>query len=72
MTLWQRGYYEHVLRSEESALQKARYILANPVRASLVEWPTQYPWLGSFVTTTEDLLQRSQDLDTRGRRGGPT
>jgi REP element-mobilizing transposase RayT len=64
IVLWQRGYYEHILRSDESVEQKARYILENPVRAGLVESPGDYPWIGSFVTTVEDLLQRS--LDCRG------
>ena len=58
--LWQRGYYEHILRSDESVEQKARYVLENPVRAGLVEHPGDYPWLGSFVTTVDDLLTRAQ------------
>jgi putative transposase len=33
---WQKGFFEHRLRSEESRRQKADYILANPVRAGLV------------------------------------
>ena len=61
ITLWQRGYYEHVLRSDESTEQKARYLLENPVRARLVASPQDYPWIGSLTTTVEDLLQRAQD-----------
>jgi putative transposase len=61
ITLWQRGYYEHVLRSEESLEQKARYLLENPVRAGLVASPQEYPGIGSLTTTVEDLLQRAQD-----------
>lgn len=64
--LWQRGYYGHILRSDESLEQKVRYVLENPVRAGLVESPADYPWVGSFVTTLEDLLQRCHD------RQGPT
>ena len=30
--LWQRGYFDHVLRDEEDVLGVARYILENPVR----------------------------------------
>jgi putative transposase len=44
---WQRDFFEHRLRKEESRKEKADYILANPVRVSLVEraeaWP--YVWL---------------------------
>src|SRR5262245_26633540 len=28
--LWQKGYYEHVLRSDQATLAVARYILENP------------------------------------------
>ena len=40
---WQRDFFEHRLRSDESRREKADYILANPVRKGLVkelkEWP---------------------------------
>ena len=42
---WQSGYFDHRLRSWESAEEKRRYILNNPVRAGLVvdgeTWPYQ-------------------------------
>ena len=47
--LWQRGFYDHILRQDEDTEQAARYILANPVRAGLVEDITQYPFSGSLV-----------------------
>lgn len=59
--LWQRGYYAHVLRSGESAEQKARYILENPVRAGLAVSPEDYRWIGSFTTTVQDLFERCRD-----------
>ncbi|MEP4079851.1 transposase [Haloferula sp.] len=34
---WQRGFFDHRLRSHESGEGKRNYILANPVRAGLVE-----------------------------------
>jgi REP element-mobilizing transposase RayT len=44
---WQPGLFDHLLRSNESAGQKWKYIRENPVRAGLVadwkEWPY---WLG--------------------------
>jgi putative transposase len=54
--LWQRGYYDHVLREDEDIIGVARYVLANPVRAGLVEDPTTYPFLGSFALNVRDLL----------------
>jgi putative transposase len=43
---WQRDFFEHRLRNEENERQKANYILANPVRAGLVDhwenWPYRF------------------------------
>ncbi len=33
---WQKNFFEHRLRSEESRMEKANYILHNPVRKNLV------------------------------------
>jgi len=46
--LWQRGFYDHIVRREESVSRIAEYILANPVRAGLVENPLAYPFSRSF------------------------
>ena len=61
--LWQRNYFEHVLRSDEDANEVARYLLANPVRAGLVKAPEQYPFLGSFTLDVKDLLDSVQVSD---------
>ncbi len=42
--VWQRGYHDHALRQEESLLQAARYIVANPLRAGLAEQAGEYPY----------------------------
>jgi REP element-mobilizing transposase RayT len=34
--VWQRGFHDRALRREESVVEAARYIVANPVRAGLV------------------------------------
>jgi putative transposase len=54
--LWQRSYYDHVLRDEEDTFRVARYILGNPVRAGLVARPQDYPFSGSLVMDMRDLL----------------
>ena len=41
--LWQRGYYDHAIRTDESLLNVARYIIANPLRAGLVTRIGDYP-----------------------------
>jgi len=42
---WQRDFFEHRLRKEENFRQKADYILANPVRAGLVEKEQDWPYV---------------------------
>jgi putative transposase len=62
--LWQKGYFEHVLRDDETTLNVARYILANPVRAGLVQEPHDYPFSGSLVfdkRQLDDLWRNGSD-----------
>ncbi len=40
---WQRDFFDHRLRKEESVHEKADYILMNPVRAGLVNTPESWP-----------------------------
>ena len=47
--LWQRSYYDHAARKDESVNQIAVYIWNNPVRRKLVVCPSQYPGSGSLV-----------------------
>ncbi len=42
---WQRGFFDHRLRSPESAAQKRQYILNNPVRAGLVDKPEDWKFV---------------------------
>ena len=42
--LWQRSFYEHILRREEDIADVSEYILNNPVRRGLVEERGQYKW----------------------------
>ena len=41
---WQRDFFEHRLRQEESRREKAEYILQNPVRKQLVSRPEEWPF----------------------------
>jgi putative transposase len=43
-TLWEGRYKSTVLDSERYMLTCYRYIELNPVRADMVEHPSQYPW----------------------------
>ena len=40
--LWQRSYFEHVLRNDEDTIGVAKYILEDPVRGNLVQRPEDY------------------------------
>lgn len=42
-TLWQKGYFDRALRREEDLKAAARYIIANPLRAGLVDHIGDYP-----------------------------
>jgi putative transposase len=54
--LWQRSYYDRVLRADEDAGAVVRYILNNPVRRRLVDDARDYPFLGSFVAPVDEWL----------------
>jgi REP element-mobilizing transposase RayT len=55
--LRQKGYYEHVLRDEEDSKEIAFYIIANPVRAGLVQSPDEYPSGGSDAWSIRELME---------------
>lgn len=47
--LWQPGFFDHLLRNDESYAQKWEYVRQNPVRAGLVESPEVWPYQGEIV-----------------------
>ena len=57
--LWQKGYYDRILRTEETTLNVVRYILENPVRAGLVGRFDEYPYSGSDRYPLEELAEGS-------------
>jgi putative transposase len=54
--LWQRSYFEHVLRDDEATVSVAQYVLENPLRAGLSRRVEDYPYLGSQTMMLKDLL----------------
>jgi len=71
--LWQRSFYDHVLRREEDVAAIADYIWANPVVAGLVEEARDYRFSGPRELieseerlTTEDGQDRAEALSLRG------
>ncbi|MHC4198222.1 MAG: REP-associated tyrosine transposase [Planctomycetota bacterium] len=47
--LWQRSYYEHIIRKDEDILKKAEYIVNNPLRKGLVHRRKDYKWQDIFA-----------------------
>jgi REP element-mobilizing transposase RayT len=47
--LWQPGFFDHVLRNDESYTEKWVYVRENPVRAGLVARADDRPYQGEFV-----------------------
>jgi putative transposase len=46
---WQRGFFDHVMRSEEGYAEKWDYVRNNPVRAGLVTVADDWPFAGEIV-----------------------
>jgi REP element-mobilizing transposase RayT len=47
-TPWQKGFFDHVLRSQESHAEKWEYVKQNPVRAGLVKRWEDWPYQGEI------------------------
>jgi REP element-mobilizing transposase RayT len=45
--IWQREFFDRLLRSDENLTDKWRYTEMNPVRAGLCSSPEAYPYLGT-------------------------
>ncbi len=47
--LWQPGFFDHLLRNDESYGQKWIYVCENPMRAGLVSQSEDWPFQGEIV-----------------------
>ena len=43
--VWQREYFDRIMRSDEDVRRKCEYICQNPVRAGLVSAVDDYRWI---------------------------
>ena len=43
--VWEKEYFDRILRKEESLVEKAEYICMNPVRKGIANSQDEYPWL---------------------------
>jgi putative transposase len=46
--LWQRQFFDHIIRNDRDLGETWEYILLNPVRKGLVSCPEDWPYTGSF------------------------
>jgi putative transposase len=47
--LWQPGFFDHILRSDENYGEKWNYVRENPVRTGLVQTADDWPYQGEIV-----------------------
>jgi hypothetical protein len=47
-SFWQPGFFDHLLRRDESYSEKWDYVWRNPVRAGLVAKPEDWPYQGEI------------------------
>jgi REP element-mobilizing transposase RayT len=66
--LWQRDYYDHILRSGESFDAAAAYIFENPVRSGLASDAHDWPFSGSFAFEWKKLGNASATFVPRWKR----
>jgi REP element-mobilizing transposase RayT len=45
---WQKGFFDHLIRSSESHAEKWKYVRENPVRAGLVADARDWPYAGAI------------------------
>jgi hypothetical protein len=46
--LWQRQYFDHIIRNEKDLFDSLEYIKMNPVRKGLVKTPDEWPFTGNI------------------------
>jgi putative transposase len=75
---WQRDFFDHRIRNEESLAEKWNYILHNPVRAGLVTHPEDWPYvwfdddIGRDRSPSGPSEGNGPGRDDPGRDGSPS
>jgi REP element-mobilizing transposase RayT len=55
--LWQKEFFDHLIRSNKCYHQKWEYVKENPVRAELVKESGEWPWQGEVSDLSPVLWQ---------------
>jgi putative transposase len=58
--LWQKKFYDHILRPNDSVEAVAAYIWLNPVRKGLCSSAQGYPFPGSFAVDWKQIVPPSE------------
>ena len=53
---WQKDFFGHVIKKDESLPRNIKYILDNPVRKGIVTDWQEYPYKGAIGYNLEDIL----------------
>jgi putative transposase len=56
---WQKGFFDHLLRSTDSYDEKWAYVVANPVRAGLTRESDIWPYQGTISELKRSDFRRS-------------
>jgi putative transposase len=67
-SLWQKGFYDHVIRSGEELDRVASYVFMNPVRAGLSKEAAEWPYSGSFMFDWKRLEAPSEPFVPPGKK----
>lgn len=54
--VWQKDFYDHIIRSDKAVKKHTRYVADNPVRGGLVKDFMEYPYTGSLDYHLTDIL----------------
>lgn len=68
--LWQKGFYDHVIRTSEGLGAVAWYIFSNPHRKNLVERIDQWPYSGSFQFDWKKLVAPPKAFEPPWKKPG--
>jgi putative transposase len=53
-SIWQAGFYDYILDSEEMLLSRIRYVEENPVRKGIVEYAEDYKYSSARYRSETD------------------
>lgn len=70
-TLWQKKFYDRILRPKDSPEGVAAYIWLNPVREGICESPEEYAFSGSLVVDWKEIVRVTEPWVPGWKGGAP-